>query len=162
MAYGSAPKAPDPQETAAAQTATNVSTAIANSWLGNINQITPDGSLNYSKTGQQFINDPNGEKYWVDSSGKYTTTKPGNMKGYREVEGYYIPTFTATQTLSPQQQAIKTNEDKAQQHLAATAREQSWKLRNLLNDTVDTSGLPKAVNWEKLLMPDYQTVGSGP
>ncbi len=201
MGKPDAPKAPDPKETAAAQTSTNVATAIANSWLGNINQVTPDGKLTYAQTGQQFVNDPNGQKYWYNSgTGKYTTSKPqgapttsmqgngqpkfitndrgiqmpnpayketkvttpGSAKGWEQVTGYYIPTMTATQTLSPQQQAIKNNEDKAQQSLSATAREQAWKLRGLLNDTVDTSKLPKSVDWTKLLMPEYQTVGSGP
>jgi hypothetical protein len=201
MGKPDAPKAPDPKETAAAQTSTNVATAIANSWLGNINQVTPDGKLTYNQTGQNFINDPNGQKYWYNSgTGKYTTSKPqgapttsmqgngqpkfitndrgiqmpnpayketkvttpGSAKGWEQVTGYYIPTFTATQTLSPQQQAIKGHEDKAQEHLARTAREQAWKLRGILNDTVDTSKLPKAHDWSRLVLPEYQTVGSGP
>lgn len=47
MGKGSAPKPTDPLETAAAQTGTNVSTAIANSYLNNVNQVTPDGTLTY-------------------------------------------------------------------------------------------------------------------
>lgn len=43
----SAPEPTDPAETAAAQTGTNISTAIANSYLNNINQVTPDGTLTY-------------------------------------------------------------------------------------------------------------------
>jgi len=48
MGKPSPPKPPDPQETAAAQQNTNVNTALANTFLGNVNQITPDGTLTYS------------------------------------------------------------------------------------------------------------------
>ncbi len=43
--YGSAPEAPDPKQTASAQTATNIGTAVANNVMGNANQVTPDGNL---------------------------------------------------------------------------------------------------------------------
>ncbi len=39
------------QQTAAASTPTNVGTAVANAYLGNVNQVTPDGSLTYSQSG---------------------------------------------------------------------------------------------------------------
>lgn len=51
MAKPKAPTPPDPKETAAAQTGTNVSTALANTFLGNVNQVTPYGSLTYSYGG---------------------------------------------------------------------------------------------------------------
>jgi hypothetical protein len=44
------PRAPDPAQTAAAQTATNRDTAIANAQLNNVNQVTPWGSVNYTST----------------------------------------------------------------------------------------------------------------
>ena len=47
----SAPKPPDPKQTAAAQTSTNIGTAIANGYLGAVNQNTPYGSLEYSFEG---------------------------------------------------------------------------------------------------------------
>lgn len=163
MGKPSAPKAPDPKETAAAQTSTNVSTAIANSWLGNVNQVTPDGKLTYDQTGKQFINDANGQKYWRRNDGLIVSKQPGeNDKRYTEIKGYYTPTFTATQTLSPQQQLIKKHEDKTSEHLARTAREQAWDMRNFLNTSIDTSKLPKAHDWSRLVLPEYQTVGSGP
>lgn len=46
-----APAAPDPVATAAAQTATNKETAIANAQLGQVNQYTPYGSLTYEQRG---------------------------------------------------------------------------------------------------------------
>ena len=45
------PTPPNPYQTAAAQTGTNVSTGVANAFLNNVNQITPEGSLNYDVTG---------------------------------------------------------------------------------------------------------------
>lgn len=44
------PRAPDPAQTAAAQTASNRDTAIANAQLNNVNQNTPWGSVSYSST----------------------------------------------------------------------------------------------------------------
>lgn len=48
---GSAPKAPDPAQTAAAQTASNKETAYWNAVLNNVNQVTPYGNLTYKQTG---------------------------------------------------------------------------------------------------------------
>lgn len=114
----SAPKPPDPRETSAAQTGTNVSTAIANAMMGNVNQITPDGSLTYNQTGSHSWTDP------------YT--------GHT----YDVPTFTATQELSPENQAIRDQTQGAQYNLAATANDRSNFLRDYLGQSVDTRGVP--------------------
>lgn len=47
-----APAPPDPKATAAAQAAANKETAIAQSFLNNVNQNTPFGSLSFEETGQ--------------------------------------------------------------------------------------------------------------
>ena len=111
----SPPQPPDPIETARGATGTNVSTAIANANLNNVNQITPDGSLTFDQTGtfQQF--DPTIN------------------------ETFDIPTFTATQTLSPNAQAIKDQTDKAQLNLAGLASDQSSRVGDLLGTNVDLS-----------------------
>ena len=49
MGKSDPPPPPDPKETSAAQTGTNVATAIANSTMGMVDQYTPYGSLTYSK-----------------------------------------------------------------------------------------------------------------
>lgn len=113
MGKPKAPKPPDPAETAAAQTGTNVSTAVANAYLNNVNQITPDGSLSFDATGEYDFEDP--------ASGAT----------------YKIPTFTATQTLSPQQQAIKTQTDAAELNLAGLSNSQSARLDSLLSQPVN-------------------------
>ena len=77
-----APETPDPYETAAAQTGTNIATAIANTQLGQVGQTTPYGSLTYQQTGTTTYTDP------------YTG------------QSYAIPQYTATTQLTPEQQAI--------------------------------------------------------
>lgn len=103
-----APKPPNPKETASAQTGTNIATAIANSMMGNVSQITPDGTLTFNQSGSHQFKDP------------YTG------------HSYDIPTFTATQTLSPEQEAIRQQTVGAQGNLAGLANDQSGFLRDYL------------------------------
>ena len=110
-----APAAPDPKETAAAQTGTNVTTALANAQLGNVNQYGPDGSVTYKTNGgQTFVDPTSGAKY-------------------------FIPQYEQTTSLSPQQQLIKNENDKAQLNLGTIAQEQTGFLRDYLNKPVDLS-----------------------
>lgn len=99
MGKPKAPETPDPQETAAASTGTNIGTAIANSWLNNVDQVTPDGSLTYETIGYETYTDP------------YTG------------QSYQIPKRRATQTLSETNQAIKNQTDSATLGLAGTANQ---------------------------------------
>ncbi len=110
MGKPKAPKAPDPKETAAAQTGTNVTTALANAQLGNVNQYGPDGSITYTTNGGQTFKDP--------TSG---------------VE-YFIPQYEQTTSLSPEQQAIKAQNDKASLNLSTLGADLSGKLGNQLTD----------------------------
>lgn len=82
MGKPKAPTPPDPQETAAASTGSSIGTAIATTQMGNVGQVGPGGSLSY------------------DQSGTYTFTDPYTGQTYD------IPQFTATTTLSPEQQAL--------------------------------------------------------
>lgn len=77
-----APKAPDPVQTAGAQTASNIATAIGQQSLNSVNQVGPGGSVSYNQTGTTKFTDP-------------TTGKV-----------YDIPQMTQTTSLSPGQQAI--------------------------------------------------------
>lgn len=110
MGKPKAPAPPDPVKTAAAQTGTNVSTAVANAYLNNVNQNTPEGSLEYSQSGSHSWTDP--------STG----------------ETYSIPTFTATQTLSEQGQLLKDQGDRANLNMATLAADQSGRLNGLLSE----------------------------
>ncbi len=117
MGKPKAPKAPDPKVTAAAQTGTNVTTALANAQLGNVNQYGPDGSVTYSTNGSRSFTDP--------TSGAT----------------YNIPQYEQRTTLSPQQQAIKAQSDAASLNLGSIANQQSNFLKDYLAKPVnlDTS-----------------------
>lgn len=104
----SAPEPPDPRQTSAAQTSTNVGTAIANSYLGNVNQYTPDGALEFDRTGT------------------YTWYDPYTRKSYD------IPRFSATQTLTPEAQRIFDTNQSTMLNLANIGKEQSGRIQDLL------------------------------
>lgn len=108
---GKAPDPPqptDPHQTSAAQTGTNVSTAIANAMMGNVNQVTAQGTLTYDQTGSYKWTDP------------YTK------------EEYTVPTFTATQKLSPAEQAKYDQRSAAESSLSGLAAQQSSFLKNYM------------------------------
>jgi hypothetical protein len=73
------------------------------------NQVTPDGNLTYAQTGTNSF---------VDSNGKTIT----------------VPQFTATTTLSPQQQQIKNESDAASLNLGKLANQQSAALGTQLSE----------------------------
>lgn len=64
MSKPRAPSPPDPNVTANAQTQSNLQTAIGNSYLNNVNQITPWGSTSYNVTGMG----PNGVPQWTQTT----------------------------------------------------------------------------------------------
>nr|DAO70285.1 MAG TPA: Neck appendage protein [Caudoviricetes sp.] len=138
MGKSKAPSPPDPKETSAASTSTNIGTAVANSYLNNMNQNTPEGSLKYDQTGSYNWFDP------------YTG------------KNYDIPRFTATQTLSPQQQAIKDQTGAAELNLGKLANSQSARLNDLLGTPFNPNGAPAAGDPSKLTAPQYQQFGGGP
>src|SRR5215471_7824813 len=76
------PKPPSPQQIAGAQSSADLSSALGQTLLNQTNQITPTGSLKYSQSGTVTYTDP--------TTGKQVT----------------IPRFTATQTLTPDQQTL--------------------------------------------------------
>lgn len=105
----SAPKAPDPNKTAAAQGQWNSFTAQQQQAMNMIGQNSPWGSLNYTQSGTQTIIDPNG--------------KPVK-----------VPMYTANTNLSKEQQAIFDQTQAADLNLATIANEQSGKIGDLLNN----------------------------
>lgn len=90
------PKAPDPVKTAAAQQKMNTATAVTQSGLNSVNQVTPQGNLTYAQIGK-----------WDDGT----------------------PRFQATQTYSPQEQALYDNTARAEQ-----------KYGNIANNQLDAVG----------------------
>ena len=83
MCQPNIPPAPDPYKAAAAQTSSNIGTAIANTYMGNANTYTPFGSTEYDRTGMQKF-----------------SVREGN-----KIRDYFVPTFDVHQTLSPDQNA---------------------------------------------------------
>lgn len=121
MGKPSAPAPPNPKDTAAASTGTNVATALANANLNNVNQIGPNGSINYSQSGSYKFTDP------------YTG------------QSYDIPQFTQTTTLSPDQQKLYDLNAQTQQNLGQIGVSQSDKIGALLDTPFDAATANKAV-----------------
>lgn len=138
MASNDAPAPTPPKETSAAQTGTNVSTAIANSMMGNVNQVTPQGNLTYQQSGDYNWTDP------------YTGT------------AYNVPKFTATQTFSPQEQAKYDQTSAAEGNLAGLAAQQSAFLKDYMAQPMSISDLGAAPQLGQLKtgydIPDTQQV----
>ena len=112
------PRPPDPNEVAASQTGTNVSTAIANTAMGQVNQVTPDASLTYS------------------TSGDHTWTDPSTGQSYT------VPRYTATTTLSPEAAAIRAQNNAASLNLATLAANQSGRADQLLSQPFSLDSVP--------------------
>ncbi|MEL6277957.1 MAG: tail fiber domain-containing protein [Pseudomonadota bacterium] len=133
-----APTPPDPQVTAAAQTATNIGTAVANQAGNLVNQNTPQGSLSFEQTDTYRYTDPNS----------------GDV--------HEIPRYTATQSLSPQQQAIFDQTQAAEQNLARLANDQSSQLYDHLGQPFDAASIaPPRADPRDIATPELQTQLAG-
>ena len=108
------PSPPDPAETAAAQTSTNVNTALANAQLGNVDLVTPYGTRTYTT-------DPTKTRTIVDTKGEGPPVE------------YEVPQYVQTDTLSPTQQAISDQQEAAALGLSSLANEQTGFLRDYLS-----------------------------
>lgn len=106
------PPPPDPRVVSAAQTQSNVETAIANALLNNISQYTPYGSMVYSPAG--------------------TAT----------VGGQTIPLFSSTQTLSPEVQALLNQQFATTGNLNNLSNLAINTAANTLGQPIDLSALP--------------------
>ena len=94
---------------------------MANAFLNNVNQNTPEGALRYDVTSNYGWNDP--------------------VTGV----GYSIPQFTATQSLSPFGQELQGYQQGAQRNLGQAAGYGSQKIEDLLASGANPlSGAPCA------------------
>lgn len=107
----SAPPPPNPVLTSAAQTGTNVGTAIANNTMQLVDQVTPYGNLTNRVVGYQNYTDP--------FTGR----------------SYQIPRYKQTISLNDQQQQTLDASQKSQTDLAELAAERSDFLRGYLPNT---------------------------
>ena len=111
----SAPQAPDPSYVSSQQTQSNQNTAIANAWLNNVDQETPQGSLTYTQNGGQFDN-----------------------------AGNWIPRFKATQTLSPEQKNIYDTQTAVVQGTSDLAKDYVGRIKDATSQPFSYEGLPEA------------------
>lgn len=114
---GSSPKPPDPYATATAQSNANLFAGQASNVMNNPSQYGPWGSRTVEQSGWQQIFDPNS----------------GQMVN--------VPKYNETTQLSPDEQRIYGLNTQTRANMGQTAVEQSAKLRGLLGQNVDTSGL---------------------
>lgn len=103
------PEAPDPYETAAAQSGMNRDTAITEMQLNTGTQYNPWGTVSYTNEGNETF---------VDSQGRTVTT----------------PKYAQHTTLSPAQQAIFDKSQAAESNLAGLAQQQSGMLQDYMGN----------------------------
>lgn len=108
------PAAPDPVATATAQGNMNQNTATTQQLLNMTNQMTPDGSLTYSQTGNNTFTGADGKTYTV-------------------------PQFTATQTLSPTGQKLYDLTQESKLNLGNAGVTASKKIGDILGTNVNLS-----------------------
>lgn len=130
------PDAPDPFETAKAQTGASIATMLANTAAGQVNQVTPYGSLNYDRTGSTRFKDPN----------------TGDV--------YKIPNYTATTSLTPLGQDLFDANAGAQLNLANLAKDQSEFLGEYMATPFSFEGLPEAGSVSNFTA-DASAIGDG-
>jgi hypothetical protein len=134
-----APTPPNPYVTAAAQTGTNVSTGVANAFLNNVNQNTPQGSLAY------------------DVTGNYSWTDPSTGSTYN------IPRFTSTQSLNATQQGLQNTSDATKQTLGNIGLSQAQKIGGILGTPYNPSvGAPEAGRMDWLHSTGFANTGYDP
>jgi hypothetical protein len=110
----SSPKPPNPYQTASADQASQIGAASASSIINNPNEVNPYGTVNYGIAGYEQVPDAN-----------------GTMQ--------YVPRYTRTTKLSPDEQVIAGYDTGTRSNLGLTAMQQSAKLGNYLNTSIDTS-----------------------
>ena len=133
------PAPPDPYQVANVQTGADIQTAIANTTMANANEVNPYGSLTYNQSGTRTITIPDGK---------------GGMLNYD------VPQYTRTQTLSPQQQALLTEQEQEGSDLNNLAINQTARVSNLLSQPITTNGLPALTG--SVNTPSANGIGSGP
>jgi hypothetical protein len=109
------PSVPSVTDTAAAQTGSNISTAIGQQQLNAINQVGPAGSVSYSQNGTYDFTDP--------STGKT----------------YKLPKLTQTTSLSPTGQQIYDTGQATSLNLANVAKDASGRIGGLISQPFDIS-----------------------
>lgn len=140
------PTPPNPNSVASAQTGSNIGTAFANTVLGNANQVTPFGNVNYNQIGQQTIQIPQ-----FDAQ--------GNPTG--QSTSYSVPQYQQSTTLAPAQQQMLELQNQTGVNLNQLAVQQSSALQGLLGHPVSAAQLPGMAQGS-LAAPALSGLPSGP
>lgn len=111
----STPQIPDPSYVSQQQSQSNLNTAISQARLNNVNQVTPMGSLTYDETG-----------------GKY------------DYAGNWVPQFTATTKLSPEQQKLYETQARVTQGAYDLADQYTGRIGAATAQPFNYEGLPNA------------------
>lgn len=111
MKQPKAPQAPNPEKVAQAQTTSNVNTAVANSVIGNANEVTPYGTVTYNQVGSQ------------------------------NVGGIDVPQYERVTTLSPEQQQILDLNNQFDIGSGQLATSQVDRLRGILDTPITADNL---------------------
>ncbi|HEY1035016.1 MAG TPA: hypothetical protein VGE09_08545 [Pseudoxanthomonas sp.] len=117
---GSSPQAPDPSYVSGQQTQSNLNTAISQARLNNVNQVTPMGSLTYDETG-----------------------------GKLDYAGNWIPQFTATTKLSPEQQKLYDTQTRVTQGAYDLADQYTGRIGQATAQPFNYEGLPNAPTYNE-------------
>ncbi len=132
MGKTSPPEATPPKETSEASTSTNVATAIANAYLGNLEtETTPYGTTRVTQTGMESIYDP-----------------------YTEAN-YDVPRFSRETVLSPEQQAITDELNASSLNMASMANQASANLETHLGTDFSLDNAPQSADVSDLYRPTY-------
>lgn len=125
----SAPAAVNPEQVAGRQAVYNTASAIAQQRLNNTNQVTPYGSLTYEETG-----------------------------GGYDSNNTWVPSFTATTKLSPEQQNLYDTQTRVQQGAYDLADQYTGRIAEATSKPYSYDGLPGAPTYNE----DYrrQQVGN--
>src|SRR4051812_11577632 len=110
------PPTPNPYVTSMAQTATNVETGIANSYMGNANVVSPYGSSTFTPTGSQ------------------------------QVGANAVPTWTQNITLSPEQQNLYNQQYNLSYGQNTIAQDELGRLGSTLGTPISMAGAPGRID----------------
>jgi hypothetical protein len=116
----SSPQAPDPSYVSQQQTQSNLNTAISQARLNNVNQVTPMGSLTYDETG-----------------------------GKLDYAGNWVPQFTATTKLSPEQQKLYDTQTRVTQGAYDLADQYTGRIGQATAQPFNYDGLPNAPTYNE-------------
>jgi hypothetical protein len=112
---------------------------VANAFLNNINQVTPQGSLNYDVTGSYS---------WTDPSTHQT---------------YSIPRFTSTQSLNPTQQGLQNTSDQTKQALGNIGLQQTNRIGGMLGTPFNSNLNAQAyLQQNPDVLAEAQRIGADP